>query len=455
MTQRGKISFFGAAQGVTGSNHIFEVGGLRMMVDCGLFQGAHVGADENREQFPYKPSEIDVLFVTHAHIDHIGRIPKLVREGFSGIIYSTVPTLELAEVMLMDTVRILGHEAKENDLEPIYVETDVTRAMELWKGIAYHESVPLAPQISALLLDAGHILGSAMVVFTVGEKKLLFSGDLGNSPAPLLRDTEEIKNVAYVVMESTYGDRNHKGREERKESLRKIIVDAVLRGGTLVVPAFSLERTQELLFELNEFVENKEVPPLTVFVDSPLAIKATEVYKHHEDFFNKETMDIIQSGDDIFRFPRLRFTETKDESMQIWDTHGPKMVMAGSGMANGGRIVHHLKHYIGDPSNTILFVGYQAVGTTGRQILEGAKSVRLFGTDVNVHAQVKTLQGYSAHKDSEHLLDFIASDADSIQKVFLVHGELKSSLFLAQRMKDYIGIEAVVPGPGETVELEF
>ncbi len=452
---KAKVGFFGAVDAVTGSNFLFEAGGKRIMIDCGLYQGDKFADDRNREKFAIDPASVDVLLVTHAHIDHIGRIPKFVREGFKGVICSTPPTEELTRIMLLDTVSILAREAVRDGRPPIYEQDDVLQTMKLWRSHEYYTPFTIGDEVTCEFKDAGHVLGSAMMFLTVNGVTMVFTGDLGNSPTPLLRDTDSIAGATYLLMESVYGDRNHEGREERKEILRKTIADSIGRGGVLLIPAFSLERTQELLFELNEMVEHHKLPDVKIYVDSPLAIKATEVYKKSNKYFNQETQHIIKSGDDVFRFPRLFFTETKEESMKIWETKGPKVIMAGSGMANGGRIVHHLRHYATDPNNAILLVGYQAAGTPGRQISEGEKVVRMGGEDVAIRAKVSMLHGYSGHKDMDHLIEFVETGAETLKKIFVTIGEPKSSMFLAQRIRDYLGLDTVVPKPGEEVELEF
>ncbi len=452
---KAKVGFFGAVDAVTGSNFLFESGGKRIMIDCGLFQGDKFADDRNREKFLIDPASVDVLLVTHAHIDHIGRIPKFVREGFRGVIYSTPPTEELTRIMLLDTVSILAREAVRDGRPPIYEQDDVLQTMKLWRSHEYYTPFAIGEEVTCEFKDAGHVLGSAMMFLTVNATTMVFTGDLGNSPTPLLRDTDSIAGATYLLMESVYGDRNHEGRDERKEILQQTIKDSIGRGGVLLIPAFSLERTQELLFELNEMVEHHKLPDVKIYVDSPLAIKATEVYKKSNKYFNQETQHIIKSGDDVFRFPRLFFTETKEESMAIWQTKGPKVIMAGSGMANGGRIVHHLRHYATDANNAILLVGYQAAGTPGRRISEGEKVVRMGGEDVAIRAKVSMLHGYSGHKDMDHLVEFAATGAETLKKIFVTIGEPKSSMFLAQRIRDYLNLDAIVPKPGEEVELEF
>jgi metallo-beta-lactamase family protein len=455
MTTKAKVGFYGAVDAVTGSNFLFEVEGKRIMIDCGLYQGDKFADDRNREKFAIDPSSVDILLVTHAHIDHIGRIPKFVREGFRGIIYSTPPTEELAQLMLHDTVSILQREATHDGREPIYVESDVIHTMKLWRTHEYYEPFALEEGVRCEFKDAGHMLGSAMMFLTVNGTTMVFTGDLGNSPTPLLRDTDSIEGATYMLMESVYGDRNHEGRDERKEQLRQMIMKSVARGGVLLIPAFSIERTQELLFELNEMVEHHQLPDVRIFVDSPLAIKATEVYKRSNKYFNQNTQHIIKTGDDVFKFPRLFFTEEKHESMAIWETKGPKVIMAGSGMLNGGRIAHHVKHYGGDPNNAILLPGFQAVGTPGRLLSEGVNKIRLNGEDMVVRAKIATLHGYSGHKDMDHLVEFAAEGQETLKKVFVTIGEPKCSMFLAQRLRDYVGLDAVVPTPNTTVELEF
>ena len=294
-----------------------------------------------------------------------------------------------------------------------------------------------------------------MVFFTMNGKTMVFTGDLGNSPAPLLRDTDPITGATYLLMESVYGNRNHEGREERKEKLREIVERTTKHNGTLIIPVFSIERTQEFLYELNDLVESGALKPVPIFVDSPLGIKATAVYGRYTNYFNEGAKEKIKSGDDVFRFPRLTFTDSKQDSMAIWETKGPKVIMGGSGMLNGGRIVHHVKHYAKDPHTTILLVGYQAAGTPGRRILEGAKEVRLYGDMTRINANVEVLNGYSGHKDMDRLLDFVETGSTTLKKVFVAIGEPKAAMFLAQRIQDYLGLDAVVPTPGEKVELEF
>jgi metallo-beta-lactamase family protein len=455
MSYKAKIGFYGAVDSVTGNNFYFEAQGMKIMIDCGLYQGAKYADERNHESFQIKPADIDVLIITHSHIDHVGRIPKFVKEGFHGKILSTKPTKRLADLMLHDTVNILAHEAIVDGVPPIYEERDVYEAMKLWHTVEYYDRYDLADNLSFVFHDSGHMLGSAMVRIKLGSDEMVFTGDLGNSPTPLIRDTDSIEGVKYLLMEAVYGDRNHEDRSTRKENLRKAILESIGKSGTLLIPAFSIERTQELLFELNEMVEHHKLPTVKIFIDSPLAIKATQVYRDSEKYFNKEVQHIIKSGDDVFRFPNLFFTETRGESMSIWDYHGPKVIMAGSGMMNGGRIMHHFKHFAGDPKTAILLAGYQAVGTIGRRVLDGERSIRMGDDDIKVRASVSVLNGYSGHKDLDHLLEFVETGSKTLKKVFVAIGEPHSTMFLAQRINDYLGLNAVVPELGATVELEF
>ncbi len=445
-----KITFCGGTGSVTGANFLLEADGKKILVDCGLTQGTKLADDINWDSFPYNPKEIDILFITHAHVDHLGRVPKLISEGFRGKIYSTLPTKALALPMLEDTAGILSKN-RDYDLRDMYSPENIKLALSLWQGYNYHETLKISENLEVSFLNAGHILGSAMVQFVLEKKKILFTGDLGNSPSMLLPDTEIVNDIDYLVMESTYGDRNHESRDDRRKNLERAIEDNYKRKGTLIIPTFSLERSQELLFELNELVENNRIPVMPIFLDSPLAIRLTEIFKQFKSYFNESAQKAMVHEKHIFDFPGLHETLRSEESKMIGNVANPKVVIAGSGMSSGGRIVHHERHYLPDPNNTLLLTGYQAVGTPGRLIQEGVKTVHITGEDVIVRSHVVTITGYSGHKDSDGLIDFVENTSDSIKKVFVVMGEPKSSLFLVQKLRDNLGIDAYNPERGESV----
>ena len=455
-----KVTFYGGTGSVTGANflleHINTEGkNIKILIDCGLMQGTKTSDNFNRDPFPYSPSEIDFLLVTHAHIDHIGRIPKLVKDGFKGRIISTPPTRDIAEYLLEDTLKIIESEARKDGVLPIFEKKDVEKAFTLWETLEYHKDFSLITDVGIFLKDSGHILGSSMIEVKYGEKKAVFTGDLGNSPSLLLRDTEYIENANYIIMESVYGDRNHEPKEKRRLQLKDAILDTIRNKKILIIPAFSLERSQMIIYEMNDLFEKEGLQQIPVFLDSPLASKITSVYKKYTSYLKDSVQAEIKAGDDVFSFPRLKFTVLFEESKRISMIPNPKIVIAGSGMSNGGRVVQHEKDHISDSKATILLVGYQAVGTLGRQLEEGSKTVKIYGEEVPVKAKILKINGYSSHKDSDNLVSFIekASEMGTIKKVFTVMGEPKSSLFLVQRLRDELEVNAEYPEYGETVEL--
>jgi metallo-beta-lactamase family protein len=447
-----KLTFAGGAGSVTGANFLVEGQGIKFLVDCGLSQGSKLADDKNWDPFSYDPSQVDYLFITHAHIDHIGRIPKLFHDGFKGVVYSTIPTKDITELMLEDTAKILSHSNNEV-LGEMYNAENLKKVLANWKVIDYHQDLKIGEYIFRFR-DSGHVLGSALLEIIYNNKKIVFTGDLGNSPSPLLRDTENLSKVDYLIMESVYGDRNHIARDERRVKLEATIEDNYKAKGTLVIPTFSLERSQELLFEIDQLVENDRIPKMPIFFDSPLGIRLTAVYQKYSNYFNDFARNLVGEGNDIFKFPGLKYTLLTEESKEILHTVSPKIVIAGSGMSNGGRILHHEAHYLPDPKNTILLTGYQAVGTLGRVIADGAKEVFINGRNIPVKAKVVFIDGYSGHKDSNNLIDFVANSADSLKKVYVVMGEPRSSLYLTQRLRDYLGLQAFAPEEGDVVELD-
>lgn len=465
------LEFCGGVGTATGANFLLTITTNkthRILLDCGFLQGVPGANAFNAKKFSYIPEDIDILLVSHAHADHIGRIPRLVKAGFKGVIYSTPATRDLAAIMLRDSAQIIMRETPQGE-EGLYTAEDVEHALSLWKNMHYYEEKELLPQVFVQYKDAGHILGSSIIEISTEQeqtsldntkvqvrKKIAYTGDLGNTPSLFLRDTDYVTDANYLIIETVYGDRNHESKEARRYKFEQILRSIIERKRTLIIPAFSLERTQDLLFEINRLVEDKLLPAVPVFIDSPLATKATEVYRRFTSDFKDAARKQVLSGDDVFDFSKLRFTPRMDESAVIPHTPNPKIIIAGSGMSAGGRIVNHEIRYLPDPETTILFVGYQALGTVGRQIVEGARSVTLEDTVVDVKAEVQTIFGYSSHKDSDALLDFVlkAGEGGTLKKVFTVLGEPKSAMFLAQRINSF-GIGAVYPQLGQTVELDL
>jgi len=449
-----KLTFCGAQKRVTGSCYLLETSTTKILVDCGMIQGSRVGEQLNFEPFPFDPSKIDIVLITHAHLDHTGRIPKLVREGFSGRIIATAATNNLAKLIMEDSTRILASEAQRHDHAPLYTEEDFARTEPLFEDAEYHTPLRVDDNVSIEFFDAGHILGSSSIRITDGDTSIVFSGDLGNPPVPLLRATDHIDAADYVVMESTYGGRVHEDKETRTLLLKSIIYETVQMKGVLMIPAFAMERTQELLYELNTLVNEKHIPPVPIFLDSPLAIKATRVFQESEVYFNKETQDMIKSGDDVFDFPGLKMTLETDESKAIANFPAPKVIIAGSGMAHGGRILHHIKKYISNFANTYLIVGYQVQGTLGRQILDGKKKIKVHGEEFDVKAKVKAIGGYSAHGDQPKLTEWVSSfDRKRLKKVFITHGEEDQADALQRHLQQSLDAEIIVPTELDSVEL--
>ena len=449
-----KITFCSGATTVTGADFLLEgpldENGrplLRILVDCGLVQGEKLAGDANWEPFSYDPKTIDYLFITHAHIDHIGRIPKLVHDGFVGKIIATPPTCALTRPMLEDTAGILSRDVKEG-LDKIYSHDMVERSLSGWIGLPYEQDHELIPGLVVRLHNAGHILGSAYVSFHMGKETVVFSGDLGNSPSPLLPDTTPLDNATILLVESVYGDREHEARDERRTMLKDVLLENFKKDGTLMIPAFSLERTQELLVEIAGLEEEKLIPKMQIYLDSPLAIEITKIYRDFPDYFNEDIRNHILRGHDPFEFPGLTETPESEDSKSILRKPNPKVIIAGSGMSSGGRVVHHEHNYLSDKNNTLLLIGYQAVGTMGRKLEEGVKTVFVDRTEIPVHATIRKISGYSGHKDTNGLVAFVEGSEKTLKKVFTVMGEPKSSIFLAQRLHNELKLDAESPEGG-------
>jgi metallo-beta-lactamase family protein len=447
------LGFYGGVGSVTGANFLLSTPQGKVIVDCGMFQGMRMCNPNNANMFGYDLSTLDALVVTHAHIDHIGRIPKLVKDGFRGPIYSTLETRELAEVMLPDAARLIVKEAISCGEEPSYTSEDVAPVFLQWKTVPYYTPFTIA-DMTFEFKNAGHILGSALVQCThpsVG--KIVFTGDLGNSPSLIMKDTDIIEDANILVMESVYGDRVHEEVPDRLAQLEDVIEHTIKTKGTLLIPTFSIERTQNILYEVNILIEEARIPHIDVFLDSPLATAVTEIYKRHPENFNEKTQQAIAAGDDVFAFKGLKVIGSTQESQAIYETPGPKIIIAGSGMSHGGRIIGHEKHYLSDPLCTLLIVGYQTPGSLGRQLVDGAKTVTIGKEVIDIHATVRSVSGYSGHRDMNSLMHFVNATSLTLRKVFVTMGEPKTSQFFAQRLRDYLGVNAVCPELKDVVDI--
>ncbi len=448
-----KLTFYGGAQMVTGSNYLLEQNGRKILIDCGLFQGSDYCERKNFEKFPYNPKSIEAALITHSHIDHIGRLPKLYRDGFRGKIFSTPPTREFARHLLIDSEDILAREAKEKGLSSMYSRKDVDDLMRRWEVYDYHQKFKVGDFLVEFF-NAGHIMGSAFIVVEAKGRKIVFSGDLGNTPMPLISPTDLTNSIEadYTLIESAYGGRVHENIERRKDILEDLIEDTVKKGGTLLIPAFAMERTQELLYELNELVENGRIPKVPIFLDSPLAINLTKIYKNYftdKRYFNKEAFEATKKDEAIFDFPGLKMILSHSQSEEIDKIKESKVIIAGAGMSQGGRIVRHEYHFLPDSNSAILFVGYQIKGSLGRKILDGEKTVKIFGEEIPVRARKEFISGYSAHADQNMLLNWLRPMRITLKKIFLVQGEEEQMLPLAQKIRDELAIEVAIPSLNE------
>ena len=458
-----KIHFCGAASGVTGSCHLITTKNHKILLDCGQFQGGKAQEALNYEPFPFNPSEIDYVILSHAHIDHCGRIPLLVQRGFKGVIYCTDATADLVDVMLKDRGYIHAKEAEWKNrkaeragkplVKPLYTYNDAVESLKYITPVLYAQLIELNEDMQVVFNDAGHILGSSIVELWVSEddnvSKLVFSGDLGVKGRPILRDPVIIKKADYVIMETTYGNRLHEQNTKSIEDLMNIVVKTIKRGGTVVIPSFAVGRTQELIYEFNRFYEEREeyrkiLENLMVYVDSPMATTATEVFRKNAQVFDEETKKYILNGNNPLDFKNLKFTRTTEESQYLNMDQHPKVIISASGMCEAGRIRHHLKHNLWNPKSSIVFVGYQAEGTLGRMLVEGADSVMLFGEEIHVNAEIYNLEGFSGHADRDGLLSWLSGFREKPSEIFLVHGEAESKLEFAKIIKQELGYEPTV-----------
>ena len=463
-----KVTCLGAAGSVTGSNYLIETGrGKQIIVDCGLFQGGRQMEARNWLPWDFNPREVDAVLLTHAHLDHSGRLPKLVRDGFRGQIIASPPTVDLCKIMLLDSAHIQEMEAEwqnrknrrqqHKQIVPLYTTEDAQECIDYLHAQETDHTFDVCPGVEARLKNAGHILGSCILELMIddedGKAKLVFSGDIGRNHQLIVQDPQPVKQADMVFIESTYGNRLHRSFEASKDELLEAINYATHNGEKVVIPAFAVERTQELLYMLGEFEREGKLPNIPVFLDSPLAIKATEIFRNNRKYYDDETMEIVKHGFDPFSLKNLRFTPTVEESMQINEYTGAAIIIAGSGMCNAGRIKHHLKHNLWKEGASIVFVGYQAAGTTGRQILEGHKWVKLFWQDVAVKAKVFSIGGFSAHADQEGLIEWLSHFEKPQPQVCVVHGEPATSLAFAETLRARYSGQVHVPRWKEVIKL--
>ena len=474
-----KITFLGATRTVTGSNYLVEAAGKKFLVDCGMWQGSSELEMQNAEDFQFNPQEIDFMLLTHAHIDHSGRIPKLYKEGYRNPIYAHKATCDLCTLMLPDSGHIQEMEIEwknkkrkrkgEKELPPLYTAEEALRSMEVFEPVQYDEIIEVTPDIHFRLNDAGHMLGSSIIELWVKENeeetKTVFTGDLGNNDLPLLDSPTMIDSADFLVMESTYGSRKHLRNDEKAEMFLNIVSETLDNGGTVVIPSFAVGRTQEILYEINKLKEVKDddefrrkyktLMKASVYVDSPLAISATEVFRENTNLFEPDVIEAIEKGDNPLEFPGLKFTRTADESKALNESKESNIIISASGMCEVGRIKHHLKHNLWNPKSTILFVGYQAPGTLGYNIVKGDKIVKIFGEEIAVNARIEYIEGYSGHADQDGLMNFVYSFRTKKPKnIFLVHGEPEAQDVLKEKIETEIGIPVTIPEFGETYDIK-
>lgn len=470
-----KLTFHGAAQTVTGSMHEVAANGRRYLLDCGLYQGKRKEARERNANFPFAASRMDAVLFSHAHIDHTGNLPTLVKSGFEGPVYATPATVDLCHSMLPDSAHLqekdaqfmakrkhrrglLGAEATFEIVEPLYTVADAERSLERMKSVLENTPVEIGPGVSYTSFEAGHMLGSTALVLEIREnarsRRLAFSGDVGRPNLPVIRDPETMPEVDYLIMESTYGDRMHKDLDAVKEKLGDAVRRVAARGGKIIAPAFAVGRTQQLVLLLHELVEEGQIPHIPIFVDSPLAVNVTDVFRRHIYLFDEETSHFLRNGEDPFGFGMLKYVREVSESKALNDLRGPALIISASGMCEAGRILHHLRNNIEDPRNMVLVTGFMAENTLGRKIVERQPEVPIFGEPVRLRAEVVKLNELSGHADQHELIAWMKPMVRSLKRVFLVHGEPAQSAALAKAIKSQFGLEAEVPSRGESFVLD-
>lgn len=466
-----EITFFGATKVVTGSNCLIKGSDYNILLDCGMFQGSKQLEGLNYTDFPYNPEDIDFLILSHAHIDHSGRIPKLVKDGFKGRIISTKATFDLCKIMLLDSARIQQADvewenrkrarAGREPVEPLYTIDDASFSLKYFEYYYYDQKIKLNDDVYIRFKDAGHILGSSIIELWIKEDddfvKIVFSGDLGMPGRPIIKDPEYIEEADYLIMESTYGNRLHESIQESGKELVNIINRTTLRGGSVIIPSFAVGRTQELIYNLNEYYEyNRDIEEfmkIPIYIDSPMAVSATDAFKVNSYCFNEKTKNLILNGDDPFEFENLHYIQSQEESMKLNEYDYPKVIISSSGMCTAGRIRHHLKHNIWDKNNSVVFVGYQAQGTLGRIILDGVEWVKILGEKIKINAEIYDLEGFSGHADQKVLLNWVANFKKKPKKVFIVHGEEESSGELAKLIEKKFKLETIIPNYGDSFEI--
>lgn len=472
-----KITFLGAAKTVTGSNFLVEAAGKKFLVDCGMYQGKATQEKENSDPFLFDVNEIDFMLLTHAHIDHSGRIPKLYNDGYRNPVYATKATCDLCTVMLPDSGHIQEMEIEwknrkrkregKEELPPLYTAEDAEKCLEIFKRVSYDEIIDIDENIKVRFNDAGHMLGSSIIEVWAKEngetKKAVFTGDLGNNDIPLLASPTMIESADYLIMESTYGSRLHMRNDDKAEMFLNVVSETLDKGGTVVIPSFAVGRTQEIVYELNKLKDQRDdeefkkkyekLMKIPVFVDSPLAISATEIFRENADLFDDDVKEAMAKGDNPLEFRGLQFTRTAEESKSLNERNESSIIISASGMCEVGRIKHHLKHNLWNPNSTILFVGYQAPGTLGSKLVDGEKKVKIFGEEIAVNARIEYIEGYSGHADQEWLLNFIYSFITKPKHIFLVHGEEESQEVLKEKILQTTDIPVTIPDFGETYEL--